>query len=311
VAKKRKKNKSSRRTLSSLSLKDRKRKKSSQNRQNWVTLFKVLSLVALVSAAAIGIAFLNKYVTDKSALENKTTNIKLVGAPAWINQPLQEKIYSAAQIGQDDLEINEALAASVQQNIANYVAWFDDVKVQATHDSLLIKARWRKPLALIEIQRRRFYVDANSVVLDFVELDTLPLVRITGLSSERVPAAGNVWGKEDLAAAVDIIHRLDEMDRLVSPDNPLLFELESIDVSNFNGRYSRKNPHILMFAKDGTKIIFGAEIGNWAEHLEVPDAEKIGRLYNFYNQHGTLQNTARYINLCDPQQYVPQPADEY
>ena len=110
---------------------------------------------------------------------------------------------------------------------------------------------------------------------------------------------------------MDILYRLDRMDSLVTAEKPLLFEIDSIDVSNFDGRYSPNKPHIELYAKDGTRIVWGAEIGKWSEHLEVTDTEKIGRLYNFYKQNGTLLGTAKYINLCDPQDYIPQPVDEY
>lgn len=296
--------KSSPRKLSLLSLKDRKKKKSKQSRKGYLVMLKVLGIVAAVSGILVGLVYLNQYVTTRNTLEPK-----LVNPPVWVNQALKEKIYSAAQMGTKDFRTSQEIAASVQQSIEQYFFWFDDVKVQATDNELLISGNWRKPLVLAETNRRRFYVDANSIVLDFVEMDTLPIVRITGLSPGTAPEAGNTWKKEDLAAAIDIISHLDEMDSLVCPEKPLLFEIENIDVSNFQGRYNRSGRHILFFAKDGTKIIWGAQYGNWAEYLEVPDNQKIGRLYNFYTQHGTLQGVARYINLCDPSQYVPQPTD--
>ena len=57
--------------------------------------------------------------------------------------------------------------------------------------------------------------------------------------------------------------------------------------------------------------IWGAEMGNWAQFMEVEDKMKISRLYHFYEENGTLLKTARYINLCDPQDHVPQPIDQY
>jgi hypothetical protein len=310
VVKRRKKSKPSQRAFSLLGRKDLKRKKAKEARRGLGVLLKILAMVGGLGAIIVGLAFLNQYIERRNETANQTSELKLVDAPAWINDALKEKIYSAARAGGEDFKIDEQVAASVQQNIATFVPWLDDVSVQATHDSLLISGRWRKPIGLVEIGRK-YYVDSEQVVLDYVPIESLPIVKITGLISERVPQPGDVWEKDDLAAAVDILYRLDRMDSLVTAEKPLLFEVESIDVTNFEGRHSRSRPHIELYAKDGTRIVWGAEIDKWSEHLEVTDTEKIGRLYNFYKTHGTLLGTAKYINLCDPQDYIPQPVDEY
>jgi len=292
-----------------LGRKDLKSKKAKEARRGLGVLFKIMAMVGVLGAIIVGLAYLNQYV-DRRIKADKQGELKLVDAPAWVNDALKEKIYSAARAGGEDFKIDEQVAASVQQNIAAFVPWLEEVSVQATHDSLLISGRWRKPIGLIEAGRN-YYVDTERVVLDYVPIDTLPIVKIVGLASDRVPQPGQVWEKDDLAAAVDILHRLDRMDSLVAAEKPLMFEIDSIDVTNFDGRSSRSKPHIVLYAKDGTRIVWGAEIDKWAEHLEVTDMEKIGRLYNFYKQNGTLLGTAQYINLCDPQDYIPQPVDEY
>lgn len=310
MVRKEKKAKSSRRAFSLLGRKDLRDKKTREARRGLLVFFRILALVAVLGVVAVGLVFLRQYAERQTQSGNETGELKLVNAPAWVNEALKEKIYAAARAGGEDLKIDEQVAASVQQNIAAFVPWIDDVRVQATHDSLLISGRWRKPIGLVETGRK-YYVDAERVVLDYVPIDSLPIVKITGVVSDRVAQPGSVWEKDDLTAAVDILRRLDRMDSLVTPEKPLLFEIESIDVSNFDGRHDHLKPHIELSAKDGTKIVWGAEIDKWAEHLEVTDTEKIGRLYNFYKTHGTILNIAQYINLCDPQDYVPQPVDEY
>ena len=101
------------------------------------------------------------------------------------------------------------------------------------------------------------------------------------------------------------------MDKLTTPDKPLLYEIDSIDVSNFNGRENRQFPHIVLYAKDKTEIIWGAEIGNWARHFEAKDEEKLAKLYSYYKEHGSLLEGVKYINLRDPQDDIPLPIDKY
>lgn len=275
-----------------------------------MALLKVVGMAVVLCAIVIGLLYLNGYVTKSCDLANAAGILKLVDAPVWVNQGLKEKIYAAALAGGEDLKLDDEVAASVQQNLETYVVWLSDIQVQATHDSLLVSGDWRRPVAMVEVGRR-YYVDIDRIVLDYVTMDSLHIIEIIGIGTDRSPTPGVVWERSDVKAAIDIISALEKMDASICPDKPLLNEIRSIDVDNFDGRYFRSEPHILMYALDGTQVIWGAEYGKGTEHLEVPDHEKIARLYNFYNQHGTLQNIARYINLCDPRNYVPQPIDEY
>jgi hypothetical protein len=143
-------------------------------------------------------------------------------------------------------------------------------------------------------------------------MPNLPIVRVTGLSmTTRIPPPGEVWQLDDLAAGVAILERLDRMDKLVTPDRQLLYEIDRIDVSNFNGRRSSRKPHIVLYTRDDTEIIWGAEIGTWQRYLEATDEEKLAKLYGYYKEHGSLLNGVKYINLRDPQETVPRPVDKY
>jgi len=266
--------------------------------------------IGVPAAVRIGVAF-RKYVKKAVPVSEKVGLLKLENPPAWVNQTLKEKIYAAARAYGEDLKLDEDAAESVQQNIETLVAWLDEVKVQVTHDSIRIKGRWRKPLALVKLGFQSFYVDAELVVLDFVPMSNLPIVRIKGLSVvTKVPPPGEVWQRDALAAAIAILARLDQMDKLVTPDSPLLYEIDSIDVSNFNGRQDSRFPHIVLYAKDNTEIIWGAEIGTWQRYLEATDEQKIAKLYGYYKEYGSLRDV-KYINLRDPQDNVPLPIDKY
>ena len=264
------------------------------------------------AAIVIGLVLLDRYVEKAAPVSDQTPLIELVDVPVWVNDRLKEKIYIAARANDEDLKLDEDVAWSVQKNIETLVAWLDDVKVQTTHARLVIRARWRRPLALVKRGLRSFYVDTELVVLDFVPMQSLPIVKVEGVSvAAEVPAPGQTWQREDLAAAVAVLDRLDRMDGLVTPDKPLLYEIDRIDVSNFNGRHNSRASHIILYAKDNTEIIWGAEIGAWQRHLEATDEEKLAKLYGYYKEYGTLLDGARYINLRDPQEKIPLPIDKY
>lgn len=288
------------------------KQRSEHSLANFAGILKVSAVACVLIAAGVGLVFLDTYVEKVVPVSQKIGVLELIDVPVWANDLLKKKIYSAAMADGGDLRLDEDAAKSVQKNIAEQVVWLDEVKVQVTHDSISIKANWRKPLALITPSlRKRCYVDAEMVVLDFVPMPGLPIVEVKGLARYKTPSPGDVLEREDLAAAIALLDRLDQMDGLVTPDKPLLSEIDRIDMSNFNGRRSSVKPHIVLYAKDGTEIIWGAQIGAWQRYLEATDEEKLGGLYEYYKEYGTLLNGVKYINLRNPQGNISQPVDKY
>ena len=300
-----------------------KRKKKRQASRVGPSLIRILKILAVacvfVCAAACvlvgivaGFSFLERYVKETTPVSEQTIRLELADVPAWVNDQLKQKVLAAARGDGEDLRLDENAAGPVQQNIAREVVWLDEVTVQRTHDGFHIEGRWRRPVGLVKSGLRQFYVDAEQVVLDFVEMPHLPIVKITGLPLiTRTPPLGEVWQRDGLAAAMEIIKRLEQMDRLVTPDKPLLFEIDRVDVSNFNGRENARHPHVVMYAKDNTQIIWGAEVGKWQRYLESTDEQKLAKLYGYYKEYGTLSGGAKYINLRDPQDNIPLPIDKY
>jgi len=316
---KRKKSKTKRISFKLGASKRKKKQKASQHGPSLTGVLKVFGVVCVLGAIGIGVfaavrtgfAFLDKYMRKAVPVSEKFGSLELVGVPAWVNDQLEEKVYAAARANGEDLKLDEDAARSVQNNLEREVAWLRNVTVQITHDTIRIEAQWRKPIALVEWGWSKFYVDAELVVLDFVPVPSLPIVKVKDLPRiTKVPQPGIVWQREDLAAAVDVLKLLWRMDEEVTPDKPLLWEIEVIDVSNFEGREDTRFPHIVLYATDKTEIIWGAEIGTWQRYLEATDKEKLLKLYGYYKEHGSLLGV-KYIKLHDPQDKIPLPIDKY
>lgn len=269
-------------------------------------ILKVLAVVCIFVAAGALFYFVERYV--KKVKPTKVGPLELVDVPEWVSEQLKARILAAA--GGETFRLDEDAAQLVAENLAS-AAWLDGVNVQVTHDGIRVEGQWRRPLALVKSGFQEFYVDAKRVVLDFVPMPNLPIVRIKGVSVARMPAIGEVLERDDLAAAMAILASLDRMDKKIVPDKPLLDEIDNIDVSNFKGRENPRLPHIVLYAKDDTQIIWGAEVGAWSQHLEAKDEEKLAKLYTYYKEHGSLSNGVKYINLRDPQDRIPQPIDKY
>lgn len=276
------------------------------------SILKVLVVACVLGGAAMGLTLLERYVKRTAPIPQGTGNITLAAVPTWVNEQLQEKLRSAARANEAELRLDENAAASARRNIRKRVAWIDNVKVQTTDDGLIVEGNWRKPVAVIQSGPPKFYVDNESVVLDYIPMPNLPIVEITGLSmATKMPPLGEVWQCKDLAAAITIIERLTQMDRALVPDKPLLYQIDRINVSNYNGRENKHRPHIVLYSIDNTEIIWGAEVDQWQRHLESTDEQKLAKLYSYYKEFGTLSGGVKYINLRDPRDKIPLPIDKY
>jgi hypothetical protein len=292
-----------------------KKKKKKQARRFGPTLFSILKVSAVVCVLAgivIGLIFLDSYVKKTPPLSDGTMLLELVDVPAWVTEELEAKVLAAAKDDGENLILDENAAALVQKNIKKEVVWLKDIKVQKTHDRLRIEGQWRKPVGMVKSGRREFYVDAEQIVLDFVPIPNLPIVEITGLlPTRKTPPLGEMLQDDALGAAITILDRLKRRDEIEASEKPLLGEIDRIDVSNFNGIKNGRRPHIVMYAKDDTPIIWGAEVGKWQRYLESTDEQKLAKLYGYYKENGTLSGNAKSINLCNPQDNIPRPVDKY
>ncbi len=276
-------------------------------------LVKATVVLGFLTGIVYGLGTLDDYIHETGYCSDGMAQLELVAVPDWVNNNLKEKVFLAATADGRGLTTDPASARRVQENIRTLAGWLDNVQVLTMHDRLRVKGQWRKPLALVKTGSESFYVDAELVVLEHVPMSNLPIVEVHGLSpSGPGPELGRPWMQDDLAAAVEILVQLDRMDNLVSSKKPLLFEIEHIDVSNFQGRENPRLPHISLYTRDDTPIIWGAEIGQWTRHFEATDQDKLAKLYGYYKRAGTLLNAGKYINLRDPQdKMLPLPIDKY
>ncbi len=277
---------------------------------NWAVILKVVAVLVFLAASGAFLRYAEAYVkTISPAAEGP---LVLVGVPEWVKGDLRERVAQVA--GGTRFPLTEETAAVLARNVAP-MAWLDNVDVQVTHNSVRVKARYRKPIARIEIpeDHSKIYIDTDLVVLDYMPMPHLPIVELKGVSLNWVPLPGQVFDQQDVAAGVALALLLHRMDVEVMPKNPLLEHIANIDVRNFNGRKNGREPHIVLRSKDDTQIIWGAEIGEWTKHLEATDEQKLAKLYAYYRDYGSLSAGAKYIyiNLRDPQDKVPKPIDKY
>lgn len=304
------KHKKRRLSIKPRSFREKKKQMTGSHLSSLTVLWKISAVLCLFAAIVIVFMLLEKYVNKAIPISAKSGLLELVGPPPWANEKLKQRIFDAALTDGENLKLDKDGAWSVQQNIES-ITWLENVRVQTTNDRFRIYADWRTPLAMIKFGTQKFYVDKNLVVMDFVPVQALPIIEVKGLSGHNPPPVGEACNFDDLAAAVIILEKLNLMDKRLTPEKPLLYEIGRIDVSNFNGRRDSRLPHIILYTTDNTEIIWGAEFGSWQRYMESKDEEKLAKLYAHYTQHGSLLGGVKYIRLCDPQDKIFQPIDKY
>ena len=275
-------------------------------------ILKTFVAVCAIGAIVLGIIHWDRFIKQNASASDEFVTLKIrPGVPPWVTDQLKEKLTAAAIADGRGLTLDDAAAKRVQQNIQNLFVWLKDARVRTMHDHLLVEGTWRMPLVRVEMGLDRFYVDRELVVLDLVDMPHLPIIAVRGLSAiPAEPLPGRPWQRDDLAAAVALVELLKQSDREKTPENPLLDEIASVDVSNYNGRENSRAPHIVLYTTGDTEVIWGAELGKWQRHLEATDAEKLAKLYAYYKEYGSLSGDVKYINLRDPQE-IHLPIDRY
>lgn len=275
---------------------------------NWVAIVKVTAVVAFLAGSGAFLRYAEAYV--KTITPAEEGGLVLVGVPEWAKFDLRSHVADVA--GGRQFPLTEETAALVAHNLAS-MAWLHDVDVQVTHKSVLVKAQWRKPVAMIDVPEdsARIYVDADLVVLDYLPMPHLPIVELKNPDLKVVPRPGQRFDQPDVAAGVKLITLLQVMDAQRTPKNPLLDQIACIDVRNFKGRKNAREPHIVLRSKDDTPIVWGAEIGEWTKQGEATDEDKLGKLYTYYHDYGSLNAGVKYINLRDPLDTLPKPTEKY
>jgi hypothetical protein len=272
------------------------------------TMAKVALILGLLVGAGASLRYAEVYV--KATTPAAEGALTLLDVPPWVNWDLRQRVIEAA--GGDRLPIRDETAKLVANNLAR-VSWLADVAVDVTSDSVRVRAKWRRPVALLEKGTKKYYVDKDLYALDYMPATTdLPIVEVTGVSMSFPPVPGKLIDCNDLAAAIKLIDLLYATDvKYYANKNPILERIAQVDVSNYKGRKNRREPHIVLNSKDGAQILWGAELGDWAMYLEAKDDEKLAKLYVHFHQYGSLGNGIKYIDLRNPHDYVPQPIDKY
>lgn len=250
--------------------------------------------------------FAERYL--KANYGNQSGPLLFEDVPEWAEAGLLDKVYNT--IGGREFVMDETAAQTIGEALKG-IDWLDQIRVNVAMDGIHVKAKWRRPLGIIKRGLSRFYVDEDLVVLEDFPL-SLPLVLIQGVRLDVTPQPGMKLNAPDLDEALKLVVYLNLMDQKVTPDRPLLREIDYIDMSNYLGLRNPTESHVNLIAKDGTQIYWGAELGQWGKYMELSDEKKLAKLYTFYKDcNYQLMGKSNFINLRDSKYEVPTPTRGY
>ena len=273
-------------------------KKAAKTSSGSLRAILVTFAVTLVLAGiAAGFMWLESYVGTAELAGGKSGPLELINPPSWISEELYSAILSAA--GGETFALDKHKAHEVAQNLST-LPWVYSIRVRTSNNAVRVTAKYRKPVAMVRQGKEKYCIDEKMVVLGYLATSKLAVIEVKGFSRKEKLKSGDSWKSDDISAAVKLLRVLGNMDEIASADKPLLNEIASVDVSNLGGRRSSRQSHIILNAKDGTEIFWGAEPSRSERYMEPTDAEKITALYDFYKTNGTVQGKVKYIELRQP-----------
>lgn len=266
----------------------------------------IFGWIAVGAGLAVGFYYMKQYIAKNGPTAGQTGPWVLIDPPAWLSQDWIAEIERT--VGGVEFPLEASSARNICERLET-LSWMVDIKIRTTPERHEVRARYRRPAARVRLGGERWvYLDEELFVLDYLPLSAFPVVEVRGLSTRSMPGPGSEFHSDSAKAAVELLKYMEQMDQKVSPEKPLLGEIEYLDVSNYGGRRSASRPHLVLKALDGTEIQWGAACGQSARYLEAGDVEKLTKLYNFYRQNGnTLLGKVKYVDLFTPLTQRPRP----
>lgn len=262
----------------------------------------IIAAALLVAGTAVALLYMDRYIKANTSTEKSYGSLVLAKPDIWVNEDWKKKVQGITGKGPFLLDDNSAKA--IAQKLQT-LSWMNHIRVETTPEKIIVHADYRRPVGLINLGgSRKYYLDAEMVVMDYIPVTAIPTIEIKGIASVRsIPTPGNRWAAEDARAGVELLNLLYFTDLAYQQkeliQKPLLDEIQSIDVSNFAARKSNSSPHLFLNVTDKTtRVFWGAAYGQAGRYLEQDEEEKLVDLYQFFiDNNNTLQGTAKYIEL--------------
>lgn len=248
--------------------------------------------VGLVIGWRYGERYLLNYAKQHQAGPVTAADVELTDAPAWMSEGVRDQIrqVAAARIDPDPMDgksLRDA-AEALREN-----AWVRGVNQVARRSGghVLVSARYRQPVAVVESMDGYHLVDAQGVCLPGLyqryEVKPMALVTMVGVSSPPPAHAGQVWPGEEVRAGLSLLKLLAR--------EPYLNKIRTFDLGQRDARGRLK---LVLHTQDGT-VYWGLPPGE--ENAIEPDAQqKLGWLRKLAQRDASLSSGGNIIDISGP-----------
>ena len=248
--------------------------------------------LAFAGMLLAGVAYLRAHVEKRVVFPDRPPKVVLVNRPAWMSDFLAEQIIAAVRpVGTHsafDHQVLVDIDAMLRTN-----PWIKKVKQirraydKKPADTIEVDCDYRAPIALVHWRDYYWLVDGDGVKLpEQYTADQLPRIvmgpnrklniRVIAGVAQPPVESGDKWPGEDLAAGLDLVKLLH--------GQPYAEEIVKVDVSNYEGRNNRREPHLTLVTRYNTEIRWGRPVNSKDFFIEVAPAQKLTYLRQVYEQ---------------------------
>jgi len=271
----------------------------------WGSFKRKLLYVVLVgvwlTAAVLGLSYLEHYVQGLPQYQDVSLVVELANPPDWVGEDLIDQVCLAAGLQVDDFLLDDELTDRLLVNLLDQSKspWIKHVRqVRKCYDGkVMIDCELRRPIASIRQGNRVCFIDAEGVVLPTAALAGRynHIVKMQGVDV-KLPRIGEPVNSESLMAGIEVLALIRGTDEKLRREERLWHELATIDVSNWEGRISAINPHLLLYTHSNTEIKWGAAAGRSLPYNEASVGQKLSMLYRNHRATNSLDDY-EYVDL--------------
>jgi hypothetical protein len=257
----------------------------------WLTLGRASLWLGTLAGVSFGLHALDAYADSQRPSQPR----RLVwdNLPAWLGDPqnadVLREIEQATGLfdGQRSLE-DDALCANVGSSLAR-CAWVEQVeRVTKRQDGeVRIRAAFRRPVTMIVKDGTAYLVDEGAVRLPrqirAAFLDARHWVLLQGVGGD-LPEIGRPWAGKDALAGVRLVRIVNEAYQQRRPG--LWEQLVAVDVSNFEGRQSRRDGRLRITTLHPETVIHWGLPPGEEYPVESPVERKLAHLEGLYEEFG-------------------------
>jgi len=223
-------------------------------------------------------------VLDSESRRVTAEKVHITEPPDWVHADIRREVFRAASLtgplSLHDDELTERIAAAFALH-----PWVAKVeRVRKRHPaSVEVDLVYRQPVCMVEVRGNLLPVDAEGVLLpreDFSPVEAAAYPRLVGVKTPPVGAVGEPWTDARVVGGAAIAEQLgdlwEEMNlAVIVPSEPSMPGVT-------------RDLTFTLVTRLGTRIFWGRPPGDDSPG-EIPAADKVARLEEYFQHYGTLE----------------------